>query len=318
GTDVYMNSALANGDVVSCEVTSSIECTVGNPVMSNEVMMVVNDILPVGLSIETEAGYICDGDEVTFTAIPENGGDAPVYQWMINGNPVGDNSTEFTTTALAQGDVVSCELTSNETCISGNPAMSNAMEMEVNPYPAALEMPTGPNDIDVYETASSSYSTSADPNATAYNWTVNPEDAFTELNADMNNLTITWSEDFTGEAAISVFATNDCGDGPISDNFDVSVMNTFSIIENDLNIGVSVFPNPNNGSFTIKLSSEHGQVIKMQIRSILGEVIFSEEELKVDGEYVKESDLSNYAEGIYFLLLENNNKVLTEKIVVQK
>jgi hypothetical protein len=56
----------------------------------------------------------------------------------------------------------------------------------------------------------------------------------------------------------------------------------------------------------------------MQIRNIIGEVLFAEEDLSINGEFVKVIDLSSYAEGIYFLVLENNNKILTEKIVVQK
>ena len=134
----------------------------------------------------------------------------------------------------------------------------------------------------------------------------------------MNNITVNWAEDYTGQVSISVFATNECGDGPVSDNFEVSVMNTFSINENELDVAVSVFPNPNHGSFTIKLTSNANENVKMQIRSILGEVVFTDEEVNVNGELVKEIDLSKYAEGIYFLVLENNNKVLTEKIVVQQ
>jgi PKD repeat protein len=318
GTDTYISSEFVNGDVVSCEVTSSVECTVQNPVMTEDVVMVVNDILPVGVSIETEMDYICEGDEVIFTATPENGGDAPVYQWYVNGNPVGDNSAEFAVSTLAQDDVVSCELTSNADCISGNPAMSNAMEIELHAYPEALDIPAGPNDIDVFETASSSYATSEEPGATSYTWNVIPEEAWTELAPEMNNLSVSWAEDFTGQVSISVFATNDCGDGPVSDNFEVSVMNTFSINENELDVDVSVFPNPNNGNFTIRLSSNSNESVKMQIRSILGEVVFTDQELTVNGEFVKEIDLSNYAEGIYFLVLENNNKVLTQKIVIQQ
>jgi PKD repeat protein len=318
GTDTYVSAEFVNGDIVSCEVTSSIECTVQNPVMAEEVVMAVNDILPVGVSIEANSEIICEGDEVIFTATPENGGDAPVYQWYVNGNPVGENSAEFAVSTLAQDDVVSCELTSNADCISGNPAMSNAMNIDLHAYPEALDIPDGPNDIDVYETASSSYTTSEEPGAIAYTWDVTPEEAYSGLTPDMNNLTVSWAEDYTGQVSISVFASNECGDGPVSDNFDVSVMNTFSINENELDVAVSVYPNPNNGSFTIKLSSSANENVKMQIRSILGEVVFTDEELNVNGELVKEIDLSNYAEGIYFLVLENNNKVLTEKIVVQQ
>jgi hypothetical protein len=51
---------------------------------------------------------------------------------------------------------------------------------------------------------------------------------------------------------------------------------------------------------------------------MVGENIFSAEQINVDGEFIKTIDLSNFAEGIYFLTIENNNKVLTEKIVLQK
>ncbi|MEN8223791.1 MAG: C25 family cysteine peptidase [Bacteroidota bacterium] len=318
GTDVYVNNSLADTDIVACEATSSLECTLVNPVMSNEIIMTVNAILTAGISIETISTEVCVGDEVIFTAIPENGGDEPVYQWKLNGNDVGVNSAEYITSDLADADVVSCEITSNAACITGNPAMSNALDMLVKASPAELNMPAGPNEIDVYETPSSTFTTNDDPNSSDYSWTVTPDNAWADLSVDMFNLTVTWADDFTGQAFINVSGTNDCGNGPVSGDYEVSVQNTFSINENDLNIGVSVFPNPNNGSFTIQLSSEENESVKMQIRSIVGEVIFSEENLSVKGEFIQIVDLSNYAEGIYLLVLENNNNVLTEKIVVQK
>ena len=318
GTDTYVTLSLVNGDIVTCELTSSLECTVQNPVMANEIAMIVNDILTVGLTIETASPEICEGGEATFTAIAENGGDNPVYQWYLNGDEVGTNSAEYITAELAEGDMLSCELTSDAECIAGNPAMSNAIEMSVNLYPTELDIPAGPDAIDLFETPTSIYATNEDPNTVEYTWTVEPENAWEELTIDMYNLTVTWAEDFTGQASINVYGTNDCGDGPVSADFEVSVENTFGINENNLNIGVSVFPNPNNGTFTVKLSSENNESVKMQIRNIIGEVILSQEELSINGEFVKVIDISNYAEGIYFLVLENNNKVLTEKIVVQK
>ena len=190
--------------------------------------------------------------------------------------------------------------------------------MSIDLFPGALEAPAGPDQIDVWESASSEYSTSEGVNTTEYTWTVDPETAYTDLEVNMNNIIVTWAEDYKGPVAINVFGVNDCGDGPVSDNFEVTVANTFSINENDLNVGVSIFPNPNNGTFTIKLSAENNETLRMQIRSIVGEVVLSEEEITVNGELTKQLDISKFAEGIYFLVLENNNTVVTEKIVIQK
>jgi hypothetical protein len=41
--------------------------------------------LPVKVDITADKTEICDGETVTFTAIPENGGDNPVYEWYVNG-----------------------------------------------------------------------------------------------------------------------------------------------------------------------------------------------------------------------------------------
>ena len=318
GTASFVSSELVHGDIVSCELTSSLECTAQNPVLSNEVSMIVNDIVPVELTIETVSTAVCEGAEATFTAVAENAGMNPVYQWYQNGNPVGDNSAEFITAELVEGDLITCELTSDAECITGNPAMSNELEISIDLLPAELGVPAGPDQIDVYETPSSSYATTEDPNTTEYTWSVDPEASWEEMSVDMYNLTVTWADDFKGQATISVFGTNDCGTGPVSAEFEVAVANTFSVSENELNVGVSIYPNPNNGSFTIKLSSNENESVKMQIRNIIGEVLFAEEDLSINGEFVKVIDLSSYAEGIYFLVLENNNKILTEKIVVQK
>jgi hypothetical protein len=320
GTDnpVFVTSELNDGDIVTCELTSNALCISDNPATSNPITMSVVSELPVAVSIESDINEICEGEEVTFTATPENGGSQAVFQWKVNGEHVGENNPVFTSSELADGDIVSCELTSSFSCAVNNPATSNDVTMLVEPLPVSMATPDGPTFIDHFISSNSTYTTTDDPNTTIYTWSVSPEEAWEELSVDMYNLTVTWSDSYEGQASIAVYGTNDCGNGQVSDALEVSVDNTFSIGENDLNVGVSVFPNPNKGTFSIKLSSEKNEKVRVSIRNMIGESVLSEEEITVNGELVKTIDLSKMAEGIYFLVIENNNKVLTEKIIVQR
>ncbi|PZV79741.1 hypothetical protein CLV31_11357, partial [Algoriphagus aquaeductus] len=74
---------------------------------------------------------VCEGTSVTFTATPVNGGDAPVYQWKLNGNNVGTNAPTYTNAALANGDQVSVVMTSSAACASPTSATSNTVTMTV-------------------------------------------------------------------------------------------------------------------------------------------------------------------------------------------
>jgi hypothetical protein len=131
-SSTYTNAALANGNVVTCVMTSIASCGTGSPATSNAVTMTVNPNLPVSVSISASpAGTICSGTNVTFTATPTNGGTTPSYQWKVNGVNTGANSPTFSSTTLANGNVVTCVLTSSATCTTGSPATSNAITMTV-------------------------------------------------------------------------------------------------------------------------------------------------------------------------------------------
>ncbi len=138
GNNVGSNSStfsannLANGDVVTCLMTSNEACATPTNTTSNSITMDIGTNLTPEVSIALSQNNICPGTNVTFTATPTNGGNTPVYQWMLNGNSAGINSPTFASSTLANGDVISCRVTSNATCLTIPDATSNSVTMIVN------------------------------------------------------------------------------------------------------------------------------------------------------------------------------------------
>lgn len=81
------------------------------------------------ISISSPTTNICSGSSITFTATATQGGASPVYQWKKNGINVGINSFQYTDASLNDNDIISCELTSSETCAITPIAISNAITL---------------------------------------------------------------------------------------------------------------------------------------------------------------------------------------------
>ena len=133
---IYTVNSLNNQDSVWVEMISSVNCPSVTPAVSNKIKTTVNPNLPVSLNIVSNTSdTICAGTSVTFTAVPINGGASPTYQWRKNGLIIsGATASTYTTNTLANGDYISCILTSNLVgCKVGSPAISNSINKWVLP-----------------------------------------------------------------------------------------------------------------------------------------------------------------------------------------
>src|SRR5436189_275512 len=131
-SNTYQNSTLANGNKLTCVMTSSLACA--NPVTatSNEITMTVTAAVASSVTIAANPGNtICTGSAVTFTATPVNGGTTPTYQWKLNGTNVGTNSNTYQSSTLANGNKITCVMTSSLACANPTTATSNEITMSV-------------------------------------------------------------------------------------------------------------------------------------------------------------------------------------------
>jgi hypothetical protein len=136
GTDspTFTTSSITNGQIVTCVMTTNATCPTSATATSSGINMTINALVTpsVSIAITTGANPLCTGDATIFTATPTNGGGSPAYQWKLNGGDVGSNIATYSNSGLANGDVVTCQMTSNATCPSTNPVASTGITITNN------------------------------------------------------------------------------------------------------------------------------------------------------------------------------------------
>ena len=257
----YQNSTLANGDVITCVMTSSVVCTSINPVTSNPITMTVNPIVTPSVSIAASPGNtICPGTNVTFTATPTNGG-IPAYQWKLNGNSVGTNSSTYQNSTLANGDVVTCVMTSSLVCTSINPVTSNAVTLSLNTLPAITSQPQSQT---VFVGSNVTFTVVATGSGLTYQWRkggVNIGSA-TGSSYTINNVAVsdagnydvvvsgTCSPSVTSSIAVLTVNTVTITTQPSNQSVCAGSNATFSIVANGINLTYQWQVSVGGGSFT--------------------------------------------------------------------
>ena len=177
---IFSSSNFADGDVVSCVMTGSAACAVLASATSNSINMSVSPLISPAISIVVSKNNICPGTNVTFTATPTNGGSSPVYQWLLNGNNIGVNSPTFASSTLSNGDVISCRLTSNATCLTISDAASNNITMTVNAQVApAVSINISANNVCAGTPVTFTASATNGGSLPVYQWLLNGNDAGT-------------------------------------------------------------------------------------------------------------------------------------------
>jgi gliding motility-associated-like protein len=133
---------------IVCKMISNADCVLQSSAASSPVTIYVSSAVTPSVSINTSSTDICSGAVATFVATPVNGGLNPVFQWTVNGNPVGTNSPNFSSSSLNDGDVVACQLSSNATCTTVPTAQSNSILMRVNSIvPPVVNIVADPNPV---------------------------------------------------------------------------------------------------------------------------------------------------------------------------
>jgi hypothetical protein len=143
---VFSSSTLSNGNLVSVVLTSNSICASPTTANSNVIIMIVNNSVSPAIIIAGNT-IVTTGQSSSLTALPNNGGAAPSYQWQDSTashtwqNISGATTSTLNYTPFQTGDKVRSRLTSNANCASPITVTSNILTFTVNTVTAINPVP---------------------------------------------------------------------------------------------------------------------------------------------------------------------------------
>jgi len=99
--------------------------------------------------------------------------------------------------------------------------------------------------------------------------------------------------------------------------WDASYTITVGTDEKELFNTLTIFPNPVNDKINISFQIGEPQNIRLELLSLTGNTVFTEQLNYFKGEYQKTLNVSSFAKGIYFLRLTGDSGITIKKIIVQ-
>ena len=82
--------------------------------------------------------------------------------------------------------------------------------------------------------------------------------------------------------------------------------------------GISFYPNPNDGLFTVNVASSTISEMKIDIFDLQGRIIYSEMMNGIISGFSKEINLNGIANGAYYIRFSSKNSTATEKLIIHK
>ncbi len=147
--------------------------------------------------------------------------------------------------------------------------------------------------------------------------TVTPKDTTVVVGSDVT-LTVTPNDGYhisqlsIDGNIIANYASNEIIFRNINDDHEVSISFFPNSVEDEVFAGLSIYPNPNNGQFTVSSEDFEGDVT-FQIYGVNGSMLY---EKTTNGEQTVSFD-NNLSAGTYFLRIISGDKVAARKIVVE-
>jgi hypothetical protein len=301
-------SAITFGNQTAGTYTVEGTNSSGTTPMTGSAVITETPALAVSVTISADVNPVPAGSDVTLTAVPVNGGTTPSYQWMVNGLNAGTDSPVFNYTP-ANHDTVTCTLTSNETCTTGNPALSNEIILTVIPATVSLL------NIVVADGETNCY------NALQTIWVAGNGDTFTvqtggsaTMIAGQNIIYYPGTTVFEGGYMYGYISTEFCPNPsiPVAGN-PIQTDVVQSAPKMVVNSSIRIYPNPAGNQFTLELQGdETADLHKLEIFSLAGVQVI---EQYCQNNRKQTVSVAGLAPGVYVVKVMTGGESITLKLV---
>lgn len=304
----------ANGDVVTANMTSNAYCRTADHAWATHILTVSPFLTPEVTTTINPGPISCEGYPVNYVASQVNGGTAPQYQWLVNGNPSGTGPAF--NYVPANGDVVQVILTSNFPCLAAatdNESIPMTVVPIVQPVGSVTAVPG-------YIVAPGRYDTftvtiiSGGGSAPTYQWFVNavPVPGATTTTYITNDL-------HTGDSINCVVTNNDqCSGVSVFNYIHITVANNVGVnnIAGNEN-AFSIFPNPSSGLFSLHGAVGNCSKATITITDMPGRIVHTEEVAIVNGLLDKQVTTTSLVPGMYLVTIQSHAGNQTLRMIVK-
>ncbi|HPE55698.1 MAG TPA: C25 family cysteine peptidase [Bacteroidales bacterium] len=270
-----------------------------------------------GFTNTLQASFSSDINEVCENGIVEfydmSAGDVVSWSWTFEGGTPGTSTSQNPQVMYDNAGSYDVTLEVSD----GNETVSITFEnyITVMTAPEQAATPDGDAEVCTNQVTSSDYTTNGAAMATSYEWSIEPNEAGT-VSGTGTTAMITWTPNWEGTASITVLGVNDCGNGVVSEQYDVLCSVCTGIEEQNIE-KISIYPNPNNGIFTVEFGKVLTQDVTIKVLNTLGQTVYEEAEVSVNSGFARTIDLSSEYKGMYFLVIENYQGSTVNRIIIR-
>lgn len=248
---------------------------------------------------------VCTGTTVFFTATATNAGFEPTYQWMTGPTSpvVGATFDNWSSPSLVNGTTVWCQLTGSVRCPDKPHDTSNVITVTVLNNTPVVAITVSPDSFVVAGGTVTLHATITGSFLTSYTWYVNnvPVPGVTSSTYVLSGIT------HNDTVRYEVGSIADCASIGVSNTIIIrlgtGVANVSPEFEN-----VELFPNPNNGSFTLKglLNNIGDGNVAIDVTNAIGQTVYTGNAPIVNGALEHAVQLNDLPTGVYMLRLNKD------------
>jgi PKD repeat protein len=150
--------------------------------------------------------------------------------------------------------------------------------------------------------------TNQSTNAVSYSWN------FGDLSPLDNSANPSHTYAANGSYVVTLTVTGPCGTATFTQTV---VITQVGLQDNDLASTLSLFPNPNDGTFTLSFDFSNSKDVTIEVLDVTGRIIYADKESDIMS-YNKQIGLESAESGMYMIRIITNDGVVTEKMVIQR